>query len=163
MKNTISIFITISALLLSCHHDDTHNLSHQEGPPSAHHPKAEPTTSHDAPQEVQHSLEALELNEGLKWKMDNHTRASFSTMADSFLGKDYSSLGGEGLKQEGTVLRTGLDELIRGCTMTGAAHDQLHVFLTGYIPAVAALAEKGEVENAREVQRYLEEYGRYFE
>jgi len=47
--------------------------------------------------------------------------------------------------------------------MTGDAHDQLHVYLTGYIPAVAALSESGGIEDATKVRYYLENYSEYFE
>jgi hypothetical protein len=47
--------------------------------------------------------------------------------------------------------------------MTGDAHDQLHVYLTGYIPAVETLSESGRIEDAKKVTRYLEEYDEYFE
>jgi hypothetical protein len=32
-----------------------------------------------------------------------------------------------------------LDRLIEGCTMTGPAHDELHVFLMAFLPEVSAL------------------------
>jgi hypothetical protein len=47
--------------------------------------------------------------------------------------------------------------------MTGDAHSQFHVYLTGYMPAVAALSESGRVEDADKVRHYLEGYGAYFE
>jgi len=106
---------------------------------------------------------ALELNDGRKWEMDEHTRASFSKMADSFLRADPSAMTEAGRKQAGQELQEDLKGLIQGCTMTGAAHDQLHAYLAGYIPAVAALAESGRVEDAEEVRRYLETYDDYFE
>jgi hypothetical protein len=95
--------------------------------------------------------------------MDDHTRAIFVKMAKSFLDSDYLSLEGDSLKSAGSDLKVHVGELIRGCTMTGEAHDQLHVYLTGYIPAVAALSETGRIEDAKKVKNYLEIYDQYFE
>jgi hypothetical protein len=39
----------------------------------------------------------------------------------------------------------------------------LHVYLTGYMPAVASLSDSGQIEDAEEVTHYLEKYGEYFE
>ncbi len=95
--------------------------------------------------------------------MDNHTRSSFAKMADSFLKADHLSMEEEGLKKAGSDLQGDITELIRGCTMTGDSHNQLHVYLTGYIAAVTSLSESGRIEDAKKVKRYLEGYGEYFE
>lgn len=107
--------------------------------------------------------EGLVLNDGKKWQMDDHTRASFAKMAEAFVNVDAAALGSDGLKQAGDDLKEDLKSLIQGCTMTGPGHDQLHVFLTSYIPAVTALQESGRVEDAKKVQHYLAIYGDYFE
>jgi len=109
------------------------------------------------------AIVALELDDGHKWKVDDHTRSVFAEMKEIFLGADHRSLGEEGLKKTGADLQAKLHELIRGCTMTGAAHDQLHVYLTGYMPAVATLAETGRMEEAMKVEHYLVTFGEYFE
>jgi len=107
--------------------------------------------------------DGLVLNDGKKWQMDDHTRASFAKMAASFVDADAAALGTDGLKQAGNSLKEDLDGLIQGCTMTGPDHDQLHVYLMAYIPAVTALQESGQVEDAKKVQHYLTIYGDYFE
>ena len=124
---------------------------------------ADSHASHSVSNEPDEALDGLGLNDGNKWLMDDHTRASFAKMATSFLNADHLSLEGEGLMKAGADLQDDLDDLIQGCTMTGNAHNQLHVYLTGYIPAVAALSESGQIEDARKVAHYLEIYGNYFE
>jgi hypothetical protein len=47
--------------------------------------------------------------------------------------------------------------------MTGEAHDQLHVYLMVYMPAVDALTKSGRIEDAKKVKHYLEIYDDYFE
>jgi len=84
-------------------------------------------------------------------------------MSGSFLNIDHVSLEGDGLKKAGTDLQADIKLLVQGCTMTGPAHDQLHIYLTGYMPAVAALTEKGSIEDAQKVKHYLEKYTEYFE
>ncbi len=108
-------------------------------------------------------LDGLSLNDGRKWEMDDHTRSSFGKMAASFLDSDHVSLEGAGLQKVGADLQVQIDELIQGCTMTGDAHGQLHIYLSAYIPAVAGLAESGRIEDARKVKHYLEKYTAYFE
>ncbi|MDX2473624.1 MAG: hypothetical protein QNL91_07920 [Candidatus Krumholzibacteria bacterium] len=107
--------------------------------------------------------DGLVLNDGAKWQMDDHTRASFVQMAASFEKVDAAALGTAGLKLAGDGLKKDLEGLIQGCTMTGADHDQLHVYLMKYIPAVTALQESGSVADAKMVQHYLSIYGDYFE
>ncbi|MDQ7007207.1 MAG: hypothetical protein Q9Q40_08235 [Acidobacteriota bacterium] len=108
-------------------------------------------------------IAGLHLDDGAKWKMDPHTRFVFGEMARSFLGSAPLSQDSEALKRAGSELQVSINKLIQGCTMTGPAHDQLHKFLTAYMPAVAALAGRGRLEDARKVKRYLEIYGDFFE
>ena len=108
-------------------------------------------------------LDGLALNNGSKWEMDDHTRTVFAKMATSFLNFDPQSMDEDGLMKAGADLQVDINALIQGCTMTGDAHDQLHVYLTGYMPAVAALSDSGRIEDAQKVTHYLEKYGDYFE
>ena len=139
-SNTVIISLVTLTLLMGCSDDHAKTESHD-----AHHK----TTGHEA------SPTGLVLNDGKKWEMDEHTRGSFAKMADSFLNADHASMEATGLKTVGNDLQSELDVLIQGCTMTGEAHNQLHVYLTGYIPAVKALSEKGDLESAKQVKHYL--------
>lgn len=145
--NTIVVLMAV-VVLASCGHDTAESNDHE----SSEHAAAQTS-----------GLPGLELNNDHRWEMDDHTRASFAKMADSFLKADLQSMSAMELKQAGADLQQDIDQLIQGCTMSGGAHDQLHVFLTGYIPAVAALAESGQHADAQTVRHYLEEYDEYFE
>ena len=103
------------------------------------------------------------LNDGAKWPMDQHTRTSFTTMTRIFVTADHESLEGEGLKLLGASLQVELDGLIQGCTMVGEAHNQLHVYLSGFIPAVQALSNSGSLTDALTVKHYLESYTSYYQ
>ena len=84
-------------------------------------------------------------------------------MATSFVYVDPTGQDRERLKAAGAELKADINELIQRCTMTGPDHDQLHTYLTAYIPAVTALEETGQVDDAKKVQHYLTIYEDYFE
>jgi hypothetical protein len=145
---TVLIFVTY---IISCgsgedrshsdhHDDDSHSSVHSDN-----------------------TIKDLRLNDGKKWKMDDHTRSSFDKMVVSFMNSDHKTMSGEDLKKAGSDLQAYIAELIKGCTMTGAAHDQLHVYLMGYIPAVDTLSKSGGTEDAFKVKHYLEIYKNFFE
>ncbi len=96
------------------------------------------------------------LNHGEKWQMDKHTRRMFKLMSQRV------ETEGEP-KELGSKLNKDLQQLIKGCTMTGAAHDQLHVFLMPYMSAVKELAKSGSKTALEEVKHALHEYRIYFE
>ncbi len=159
-----------ASMVLACgnHHDETghHDDGHQSD--SALHSTApnyddDGHDDHARTVQVPDALAHMALNDGHKWLMDDHTRASFAAMADSFLGADHGALTEEGRKEAGAALDAQLKDLIQGCTMEGPPHDQLHIFLSGYLPAVAALSNSGKVEDAQRVEHYLRSYGQYFE
>ncbi|MGJ8662223.1 MAG: MBL fold metallo-hydrolase [Marinicella sp.] len=96
------------------------------------------------------------LNQGAKWQMDSHTRTMFQQMSQRVAtGGDLIGLG--------EALNGDLQQLIQGCTMTGAAHDQLHVFLMPYMSAVKNLSEHGSKDAFQEVKHALDDYQNYFE
>jgi len=111
------------------------------------------------------SFAGMKLNEDQKWMMDEHTRSSFKKMVASFKASDHSTVAG--LQNIGGELRGQVNELLKGCTMDGAAHNQLHIFMTGYIPAVDSLSSSVELETgkrqAMKIKEYLEVYDTYFE
>lgn len=102
----------------------------------------------------------LRLNGTEKWQLDDHTRRMFAAMVARLEGRGAEELASREL---GRLLDEDLDALVQGCTMTGDAHRELHKFLGAYIPAVQALAMEGGEDSAREVQRLLTLYPRYFE
>lgn len=106
----------------------------------------------------------LSLNHGERWEMDDHTRALSRQMQETFFSADHSTL--EGLNAAGRELEQQMQKLIAGCTMTGKAHEQLHVFLNEHIPAINALAKAEDYpaarENAIRLKGQLETYQRHF-
>mgnify|MGYP000730499350 CR=1 FL=1 len=153
MKLTFNIvgLLLVVTLLLSCSND---------GHDSNHNHAEEVDSALNSSQSI---LTGMTLNDGQKWMMDEHTRDSFSTMASSFLSTDHASLNNDHLKSIGLNLQGDVDNLIQACTMQEEAHAQLHIFLTGFIPAVNDLADNGQLENAQTVAHYLDKYDQYFQ
>jgi len=109
-------------------------------------------------------ISGLGLNHGQQWEMDEHTRTMLLKMEASFFAADHSSQAG--LNAAGAELKVHLDDLIAGCTMAGEAHDQLHVFMAEYVPAIELLAQAGDYAAARnaaiELKGHFGTYKKYF-
>ena len=106
------------------------------------------------------------LNDGKKWQMDEHTRTAIKNL-DSLIIAHQSIISIEEYQQLGEKLDEELILLIRGCTMEGPDHDQLHVFLGYFYPKVQTLKKETNLEksnsNLGEMEMLLGEYNKYFE
>jgi hypothetical protein len=131
--------------------------SHADHSPPADH------ADHAAPQPVEGLL--LTLNGTERWPMDEHTREVFAETRSSLATADIGSV--EEATALGAVLQGQLDRLIEGCTMDGAAHDELHVFLMVWIPEVSSLQDDTALDVAKarvqRLQAMVTEYDRFFE
>lgn len=107
-----------------------------------HAEKAEHHAEEAAPEG--HAATKLTLDGDRKWQMDAHTRAALATI-EARLAKGPATEDVAGYRALGEDLDAELQSLVRGCTMTGPAHDQLHVWLTAFIPAVGALKDAGDL------------------
>lgn len=143
MKTILAIGIVVGAALIAgCGNHNT---------PSS----ANGTHEHAAP-----SGKALSLDHGNRWQADDHTRASVKRMQQTLAETDPAD------RTVGSTLQKQTDELIRGCTMTGEPHDQLHIWLNEFMPALNRMVEaRDDTQFAQlrgDVQHHLEEYDRYF-
>ncbi|MGI1679450.1 MAG: hypothetical protein K6L75_11995 [Cellvibrionaceae bacterium] len=134
----IVMFLALLCLQMAYGENDLHHANHEQKHSEAHENK-KPS-----------------LDYGAKWKMDSHTRKMFVAMSERV------HVGGD-LKKVGEKLKEDLQKLIKGCTMTGEAHDQLHLFLASYFPAVRKLSEEGTEEAFQKVKHVLLDYQSYFE
>jgi len=105
----------------------------------------------------------LELNNGSKWQMSPEMGVMFAESVSYFKDSDYPNLDQEALKTTGTGLNQRMMKIIQSCNMTGPAHDQLHVFIMGYLPAIKKLSDNGRLEDAKIVDHYLTTYTEFFE
>ena len=108
----------------------------------------------------------LTLNGGEKWQVDEHTRESATKIAELVEGVQtlHSTSDAQAL---GKALDEELDTLVRRCTMTGPAHDQLHVFLVALFPKVETLKAESDLETLQlakaEIGELLEAFASHFE
>lgn len=107
-------------------------------------------------------LVPLVLDEGRRWPVDEHARLMFGRMTTAAEAVAPSATTAE-RAATGARLTDDIRDLIEGCTMSGPAHDQLHVLLSAYIPAVEALAEHGRAEDLELVRAHLTLYRDFFE
>ncbi len=149
--NTVLLFIALPLFTVSCNDSDTEVSAHQHTMPSS----VSSIASAD--------IKGMSLNNGQKWQLDSHTRSSLSKMKSSISKVDITSAQPELLKALGSDLNQQLEVLIQGCTMVDKEHDQLHLFLTAYIPAIQDLSSTGSREAAQHVRHYLNSYTHYFE
>jgi len=115
-------------------------------------------------QEHDHSKEAIELNNGKKWKVDSNMMTHIKQMESdvktttSAKNKDFSTLN--------TQLLKGIAALTSNCTMTGQAHDELHKWLVPFIGTVNEFNDKLNVKEQQlwfaEVQDAMKEFNTYF-
>lgn len=135
--NTIRLILSmffITTLLASCF-----NLSPKDGP------------------------NGIGLDNGNKWQLDDETITAASKMNTFFLSTDPLSNQRGGLKKTGSALRTQMTALFTDCGVSGAAHDEYHVYLAGLIPAITTLEKSGQLGDAKRVKYYLEKFSEYFE
>jgi len=109
--------------------------------------------------------EAIELNNGEKWKVDANMLTHIRNMENDVISfanveqKDYKSLSEK--------LQSNVDLLTSNCTMKGKAHDELHKWLLPYIDLVKELSEaKDETEAEKQfqsIQTSFTTFNQYFQ
>ena len=145
--NTLKI-ITVAALvavLSSC------NTKSKEEKPSA-----------IQVEEHQHSKsEAIELNNGVKWKVDAAMMVNIRAMETDIANfektndKEYQTLASK--------LKKNIDLLTSNCTMKGQAHNELHKWLLPFIDLVDAFAKDKSNEQFKQIQHSLITFNNYFQ
>lgn len=164
MKKTIfSIGIAI-ALLTACQNNSNQPVNQNDGAvtkqDTAANLKTEKHESEDNEEEGE-TAGKLVLNNGNKWKANAETTEGIKKMmsvVNEYLkkGDTDSKILGESLEKEFTTV-------LQKCTMTGAAHEQLHNFLLPLKTKIEKLKEANNVESVKEIQAYLNNYNNYFE
>lgn len=161
MKRTAILLSAFSLLLVSC------KETKKEVP-------VEPEATTETVDHDNHAGETQEsdnawvndivLNNGIKWQANQETTDGVMTMLslinESKLNatEDYQKLG-DGLNE---VKNT----VVKECTMKGASHDNLHVWLHPLIEKIELLQNTGSVEEGAKltsnIKEHLEGYYEYF-
>jgi hypothetical protein len=125
----------------------------------------EETTTENVAHEHEEHTDAIELDNGKKWKV-NADMLPFILNGKEIVEKyfadgstDYSKLGSELQHQN--------DELTSNCTMSGKSHDELHKWLHPHLELVEKLNESKNAEEAKKIILEIKEsyanFGNYFE
>lgn len=111
-----------------------HPITARGEDPHAHH--------HDPAVELK-----MSLNDGQKWMADRHTFDSAAWMRASVTNFQKNASAGslDAIHKVGQQLEKQLHELIRGCTMIGPHHDQLHIWIAMLAPQIEALIDATDV------------------
>lgn len=95
----------------------------------------ENNTSNDNQDEVV----TVPLNSGAKWKADEATKKNVAAMVQVVSDSTYADAGKR--KQLCANLKTKIDTLVKECSMKGAEHDALHVWLEKVLKDLKELKE----------------------
>lgn len=150
MKKVI-VFGMSLMLLWSCNNSTEKSTTHQETENHAEH-------RHDE------SSEAIELNNGEKWLVNEEMKPFVmkgEELVNSFIQNnhtDYKALAQQ-LKEQN-------NKLIKSCTMDGKSHDELHKWLHPHLEIVKALEDEADASKANEIvlqlQHSYQQYHQYF-
>lgn len=154
MKNSnvkMLLFSTISVLTLSCNSGSKETEKNNETPTET---TVETEHHHD-------ENEAIVLNNGEKWKVDDNMMTHIRNMEKDVMAfadnseKNYTDLASK--------LKTNLDLLTSNCTMKGQAHDELHKWLVPYMELVDNLEKESSEAQFKAVQESFVTFNQYFQ
>lgn len=105
--------------------------------------------------------EAIQLNDGQKWKVDVDMIAHIRTMENDVTSFDKETP--ENYQLLADNLKKNLDLLTSNCTMKGQAHDELHKWLLPYIELVDDFSKDKSNENLAKIQESFTTFNQYFQ
>jgi len=153
MKKLIILIPLISLFLFSCRNTVNEKSNEQ--------------TQSVIQQENHHNdeSEAIELNNGEKWKVDANMITHIHNMENDIIS--FTEIKQKNYKSLSEKLQSNIDLLTSNCTMKGKAHDELHKWLLPYIDLVKELSEaKDETEAEKQfqnIQTSFNTFNQYFQ
>ncbi len=144
MKKILQILLIIN-LLLAC--NSSNDKEHKSGTDPAVHEHTE-------------AVSALVLNNGIKWKADSVTITNAEALQAIITSANPKTL--EDYRKISAEINEGLNKMIKQCTMKGADHDALHLWLEPLIKNVKELGESSTVEKAAPILHELETQANLF-
>lgn len=110
-------------------------------------------------------VEEIEMNSGKKWAANVETNEGVQKMQNSIKIQTTSTL--DDYHKLAEQLNDDKNYVIKNCTMKGASHDNLHVWLLPLMAKIEALSEIKTVEDAAKIKESISEninaYNSYFE
>ena len=112
--------------------------------------------------EHQHSEnEAIQLNDGEKWKVDDNMMRHIRNMEKDVVNFDKESGANYSLLAE--KLKANIELLTSNCTMKGKAHDELHKWLVPFIELVDAFSKDKSANQYTEMKHSFLTFNQYFQ
>ena len=154
MKNSITLIILISALFISCK-----NSEKQE----------DIIPSKEVLQEQTDLLSTqwmndIQLNNGSKWEANIETTEGVEKMQE--LLKTQSTTSIDDYHQLANQLNEVKNKVVKECTMKGASHDNLHIWLYPLIEEISALSKTNDIAEASKIKQSIiqnvDAYNTYF-
>jgi hypothetical protein len=113
-------------------------------------------------EEHQHSdSEAIQLNEGKKWKVDDNMMLHIRNMEKDVM--NFNSENNKNYPLLANKLKSNIDLLTSNCTMKGEAHDELHKWLVPYIELVDKFSKEKSKNQFIEIQESFKTFNQYFQ
>lgn len=110
-------------------------------------------------------VEEMSLNNGTKWEANLETTTGIADMAK--LVAETKTISVEDYRNLGNGLNEVKNNIVKECTMTGASHDNLHVFLHPLIQKIELLQKTDDTETAAKIKEsingHLKSYYTYFD
>jgi len=172
MKKLMILLVALSFVAIGCNKppedktDGTHEIVNQDAHSSDH--SHGDHSGHDhAEDDHAKPLGAdgeLVLNKTEKWQADEHTNKSVAKMHE--MVEEFKMQKEKNYDELVAKLKAEIQELVKGCTMDGDAHDQLHIWLNDYMNLVVELSDDND-ETGKEIAlnnlaESLHNYSNYF-
>ena len=123
--------------------------------------KEEKTTEMNTVEHQHSENEAIQLNDGEKWKVDDNMMRHIRNMEKDVIkfdkenGANYSLLADK--------LKANIELLTSNCTMKGKAHDELHKWLVPFIELVDAFSKDKSANQYTEMKHSFLTFNQYFQ
>jgi hypothetical protein len=105
------------------------------------------------------------MNNGAKWEANAETNEGVQKMQNSIKTQTTSTL--DEYHKLAEQLNEDKNYVVKNCTMKGASHDNLHIWLLPLMAKIEALSESKTVDDASKIKHNIEEninaYSGYFE
>lgn len=142
-------YLAVQLALTACGNNNPAEDSHKATDHSSH------STGHSV------TTPGLTTDQGKKWKADEATIQGIRQMAATAAAGRAGTLKNQTLTDS---LKANFAEIFKKCTMKGAAHDQLHLYLQPLKLELDALANGAdEVQSLHTIQDHLAKFDQYFE
>ncbi len=162
MKKSIITAVILSALLLGCK-ENKHTNENTKGTEKINSAPKEETKKLTNPSTVW--MNEIKLDDGSKWQANSETTQGVAKMLDLIKSGDLKTL--EDYHSLASKLNEEKNFVVKECTMKGASHDNLHVFLLPLIKKIEALSNTSTLSQATLITYRIEEnlkgYFNYFQ